>query len=101
MESIGLVYSTFATQEDAKAALYTLMEDGLVTCANVSAPHTAIYPWKGKVCEEEEVAVLFKTPIDKVEPMISKLGDIHPYELPAIIQLDAKSLPDYAAWLAA
>ena len=99
MVNIGLVYSTFATQEDAKSVLKNLMREELATCGNIFTPHIAIYPWKGDVCEEQEVAVLFKTSQQNLEGMILKLREIHPYELPCILELSAKSLPDYGQWL--
>ncbi len=99
MERIALIYTTFATQDDAIRILHQLIEEGLATCGNISASHTAVYPWKGKLEQTQETAVFIKAPHDKQETLIARLHTMHPYELPCILQLDAMALPDYAAWL--
>lgn len=99
MEPICLIYTTFATQDDALKALQTLIKDGLATCGNISLPHTAVYPWKGKVAQEQEVAVYIKAPLDSQDALITRLKKIHPYELPCILALQADAIPAYAQWL--
>lgn len=99
MEKIALIYSTFSSREDALKALTLLMDEKLATCGNIFAAHLAVYPWKGSRQQEEETAMLIKAPIDQLEACMARLRQIHPYELPCILQIKAKALPDYAAWL--
>ncbi len=99
MEKIGLIYSTFATQDDALKILHQLIGEDLATCGNISQPHTAVYPWKDKIEQTQEVAIFIKTPYDKQDALISRLRILHPYDLPCILTLDAAALPDYAKWL--
>lgn len=99
MEKIGLIYSTFKSRDDALKALTTLMDEKLASCGNIFAPHLAVYPWQGERVHEEETAALIKAPTDKLEACMARLRQIHPYELPCILQIKAKALPDYAAWL--
>ena len=99
MTKIGVVYTTFATTDDAKRILTLLIEGGFAKCGNIGAPHLAIYPWKGKMAEESEVAVLIKTPADRVDKLIDYLRTIHPYELPCIFTWAPDAIPDYADWL--
>lgn len=100
MQSITLIYSTFANKADAVTAFKTLLDEKLVTCANIMAPHTAIYPWEGKIAEETEVGVYFKAPESHAADVMTRLREIHPYELPCILQLEAAALTNYAGWLA-
>ncbi len=99
MEKMALVFSNFSSPESARSVVRILMQEKIITCANIFQPHFAIYPWDGKIQEETETAVLFKGPWDNKDKMISRLRAIHPYELPGIILIDAQTLPDYAAWL--
>lgn len=99
MEKMTLVLSNFASPESARSVVRILMQEQIISCANIHQPHFAIYPWDNKIVEESETCVLFKGPRDKKDTLIKRLREIHPYELPGIILLDAQTLPDYAAWL--
>lgn len=99
MEKMALVLSNFASPETARSVVRILMQEQIITCANIFPPHFAIYPWDGQIQEESETAVLFKGPWENRDRLIKRLRDIHPYELPGIILLDAETHPDYAAWL--
>lgn len=99
MEPIALIYTTFATQDDARGVLGQLIKEKLATCGNISHPHTALYPWKGKLQQEQEVAVYIKAPEAKRGKLIERLYALHPYELPCILVIEAEAIPDYAQWL--
>lgn len=99
MEPICLLYTTFASQDDAAKILSKLIKEKLATCGNIGMPHLAIYPWKGDVQQEPEVGVLIKAPEHKREALIKRLQKLHPYELPCIVALEAGAIPEYAAWL--
>lgn len=99
MEKMALIYSTFATREDAVDALKTLMKQNLATCGNIAAAHTAIYPWNGEIKEEQETSMLFKTSQGNKDALINALREIHPYELPCIMDLGANATPEYTIWL--
>lgn len=100
IEPICMIYTTFATQDDAMTALQKLIKEKLATCGNISLPHTAVYPWKGKVAHESEVAVYIKAPEENQDALIARLQAIHPYELPCILVIEAGATADYAQWLA-
>lgn len=100
MEKMTLIMSNFASPESARSVVRILMQEKIITCANIHAPHFAIYPWKDKVVEESETCVVFKAAMENQDRLIARLREIHPYELPGIILCDAQTLPDYAAWLA-
>lgn len=99
MEKMALVLSNFASPESARSVVRILMQERAITCANIFAPHFAIYPWDDQIVEDNETAVLFKGPWDGKDLMMKRLREIHPYDLPGIILIDAQTLPDYAAWL--
>lgn len=99
MEKMALILSNFASPESARSVVRILMQENAIACANIFQPHFAIYPWKDQLHEDSETAVLFKGSWDNKDKLIKRLREIHPYELPGIILLDAETLPDYAAWL--
>lgn len=99
MEAIGLIYTTFDNNDDAHKVVKSLMDQNYASCANIMAPHTAIYEWKGAVQEVTEIAVFIKCPLDKKERLISQLAQMHPYECPCILDIEASANPPYAQWL--
>ncbi len=99
MQKIAVILSNFASQESAKTVAKQLMDENMITCANIMAPHYAIYPWDDQIQEEEETATLFKTPIEKQDALITRLRELHPYHLPPIIAYEAEASEEYVKWL--
>jgi periplasmic divalent cation tolerance protein len=78
-----------------------LVEEELVACVNL-IPLRSVYRWKGRVCEEGEVALLMKVADAGVDRLRERLMGLHPYELPEFIVLPVESegsLPAYLAWV--
>ncbi len=99
MEKMALVLSNFASPESARSVVRILMQEKIITCANIHQPHFAIYPWEGKIQESNETSVLFKGPWDEKDRLLKRLREIHPYTLPGIILIDSECNADFAAWL--
>ena len=69
----------------------TLVEEGLIACANL-VPHVrSIYRWEGKVVDEEEVLMVMKTRASAFEALRARVSAIHPAEVPEVIQLDVSA----------
>lgn len=74
----------------------------LAACANIFAPVSSLYRWKGKVEREDEVPLLLKTRDSLFEELGARVRALHPYEVPAIVATALERIdPAYAAWLAA
>ena len=99
MKKYCIVSSTFTDETDATKVINAVLEKKLAACAQVINIHSH-YTWKGKVCHEPEVLVLFKTQWKLYDLLESKIKDMHPYEIPEIIAVDIeKGLPDYLNWI--
>ncbi len=97
---LSLLYTTFPTQEDALRITRALLQKRLIACGNILGPITSVYMWEGKQEEATEVAVLFKTNSGKVSLLIEAIESLHPYEIPAILELPAgKALPAFEHWV--
>ncbi|MGE3690661.1 MAG: divalent-cation tolerance protein CutA [Novosphingobium sp.] len=98
----ALIWCPFPDRESAAAAARALLDERLIACANVLPGMLSIYEWRGERGEDEEAGTLFKTDASLLEKAIARLGELHPYEQPAILgwRCDAAS-PETAAWLAA
>jgi periplasmic divalent cation tolerance protein len=94
-----LVLTTLGADTDAPAFARTLVEERLAACVNVLPPMTSIYRWKGSVEKEREQQLLIKTAADRVEALAARLRELHPYELPEFIVLNAEASTAYAEWV--
>jgi periplasmic divalent cation tolerance protein len=58
------------------------------------------YRWQGAVERTEEVLLLIKTTRDAWPALQARLPDLHPYELPELLAVEAAGLPAYLDWIA-
>jgi len=84
---ISVVYSTVATLEEAKKIAYELIASHLVACVNIIPKIESIYRWQGKIEQSNEVLLLAKTTDKKVHQAITKIKQLHSYEVPDIISI--------------
>jgi periplasmic divalent cation tolerance protein len=94
-----LILTTLGASTDAAALARTLVEERLAACVNVVPGMTSIYRWKGSVEQEREQQLLIKTTSGGVEALAARLRELHPYELPEFIVLDASASAAYGAWV--
>ncbi len=56
--------------------------------------------WKGKIDEEKETLIIFKTRKELVDKLFKKIKELHPYEVPFIGELEVKRVnEEYMKWL--
>jgi periplasmic divalent cation tolerance protein len=98
-DPIALVLTTVGGGTDAAALARTLVDEGLAACVNVLPPMTSLYRWQGRVEEEREQQLVIKTARDRVPALEARLRDLHPYELPEFVVLDALASAAYGQWV--
>jgi periplasmic divalent cation tolerance protein len=99
-DPIRLIYTTFATLEDAERCSRALVERRLVACANILPEMVSIYAWKGEIGREDEVVAILKTRRGRLEDAVAALTELHPYETPVLMTLAPEDVnEDYAGWL--
>jgi len=97
------LYTTWPDAETARAAGRAAVEQGLAACANLFAPISAIYRWKGAVEEAPENPMTLKTTASRAPALRTFILARHPYELPCVLALPvdaAASSPQFLAWIA-
>jgi len=102
MSDIAPVYATFPDEETTKRIAHIVVNEKLAACANILGVMTSIYEWEGKIEESGEIAALFKTSRAAMLPLISRLSDLHPYEVPALLGWPISEAPaPFAQWVQA
>src|ERR1043166_4937523 len=101
MSSAVIILTTLGSGTDASAFARVLVADRLAACVNVLPAMTSLYRWKGAIEEDSEQQLVIKTTSDRVAAIASRFQELHPYELPEFIVLNAEASAAYAEWLAA
>lgn len=100
MSEGALVWCPFPDVETARVIAGALLEEKLIACANIMPAIESVFTWKGAVSSEVECGVLFKTTAEKLDALTMRLGELHPYETPAVMGwLVDKTPPQTLAWL--
>lgn len=96
-----LVCTTFPDRASAeKLALY-VVEQRLAACVNILAECTSVYAWQGQLERSSEIPLLIKTSAGRYAALEAAIHDMHPYELPEVIQVSVEGgLPAYLDWIA-
>jgi periplasmic divalent cation tolerance protein len=101
MSGAALVWCPFPDADSARTAADALLDEALIACANILGPIESRFVWEGARATGSEVAVLFKTTSARLEDVIARLGELHPYDTPAILGWHADAAhPASLAWLA-
>lgn len=96
-----LVVTTVGTADEARALAHAMVERRLAACAQINAIDS-IYRWQGRIEQESEFRVLFKTRADAYAELEAAIRALHPYELPAIHAVPTvRAYGPYAEWVEA
>jgi periplasmic divalent cation tolerance protein len=99
-DEVVLAFSTFPDVETARRIARELVTENLAACANVIPKIESIYRWQGKVEQEGETLVLFKTTTARFAAFEEKLKSLHPYDVPEIICTPiSQGSPAYLDWV--
>ena len=94
------LHVTYDSEADARAQARRVIEARQAACANIIGTVRSLYWWKGRIEEEDETLVIFKTSEAKAASAEAFIAEHHPYETPAIIRHDGVGANDgYARWV--
>lgn len=99
-ENIRLVLTTAGSRDEADRLAAALVEEHLAACVNLVPGISSVYRWQGKVENADEVLLLIKTTVDKLDAVESALRRLHSYEVPEILVLHPEGAGKaYLDWL--
>ena len=99
MSDLILILTTMPDDKRADELAASLVEEQLAACVNVHAPMMSTYRWKGAVEREAERQIVIKTTPQRREAVEARLRTLHPYELPELVVIDARSSEAYGRWV--
>ena len=95
-----IVFCTCADSETASRLARALVDERLAACVNAIPGVVSTYRWNDAIHTDNEVLLLIKTTPDRLDAMQARLLELHPYEIPEVLAIEAVagSAP-YLAWL--
>ena len=96
--ALVLVMVTFPDNDSAKSMIEKVLEQRLAACI-LDMKVNSSYIWEHQNQQEREVLVLFKTNQNNFEQLEQYISTNHPYDVPAILKIDASANQDYQKWI--
>src|SRR5262249_29575683 len=96
-----LLLTTVPSESLGEEIARGLVGERLAACVNIGAPMTSVYRWKGDVERETERQLTIKTTRDRISAVEQRIKELHSYELPEFIVIEAAGGSDaYLQWVA-
>lgn len=97
---LRLLFSTCPDAASAARIAQALVEERLAACVSRLPGVQSTYRWQNAVEQAEEVLLLIKTAADRVPALQRRLGELHPYAVPELVEVEiAGGLPAYLQWV--
>jgi periplasmic divalent cation tolerance protein len=95
------VTTTLPDRDAANRLGRRLVEERLAACAQVVGPVSSVFWWQGEVESAGEWYCHLKTTASRVDALIARVRQLHPYETPEIMALPvAEGDEAYLRWIA-
>jgi periplasmic divalent cation tolerance protein len=95
----SIIVTTCADKETASLIAETLITKRFAACVKMF-PVASVYFWKGEITNDNEISLFIKSKTSLFDEIMSVIKEIHPYELPEIIQIPIiTGLPEYFSWI--
>ena len=94
-------FTTCSSAQDAEKLGRQLVEERLAACATALPGAVSQYRWQGTLERAEECVLLLKTTGERLPALEARLLELHPYDTPEFVALQAARVSEaYAAWVA-
>ncbi len=99
-DGIILILCTCPDDKTAKHISSTLVDERLAACVQILPQGISVFRWQDAIERVPEHVLLVKTRSAHSEAVTTRIRELHPYDVPEIVQLHGASLnPDYTQWL--
>jgi periplasmic divalent cation tolerance protein len=84
----------------ASAIAERIVSERLAAAANIHAPISSCYHWKGRMERASEVPLVLKTRCSLFEALADRITELHPYDTPCILGIEVTlANRAYLTWL--
>ena len=100
--AVRVALTTTADKAQAERIARALVEQRLAACVNIVEGIRSIYRWQDAVESATECLLIIKTAESRIAEVRTMLQELHSYELPEFLVLEAADGSEaYLAWIAA
>jgi periplasmic divalent cation tolerance protein len=100
MSNNVVIFITAGSMSEAKKIGHTLVEEKLVACSNIISSIHSIYNWQGKICDDKEALMIFKTKKKLFKQIVKRVEELHSYDVPEIIAMPIiEGSSKYLSWI--
>ena len=99
--SVLVAYCTCPDADSAARIARTVVEERLAACVTRLPGTRSCYRWEGQVEEATEEMLMIKTTAAAADALERRLHELHPYEVPEFLTVDAGGSRAYLDWVAA
>jgi periplasmic divalent cation tolerance protein len=100
MEQARIVLTTVSSKEEALRIATALVEEHLAACVNLIDGIHSIYRWQGAVESADEIQLVIKTSVEKLELLEAAIQRLHSYDVPEFLVLPVENgSKAYLHWL--
>ncbi len=96
--SFLIAYVSFPDKQTAEQIIGKIVEQKLAACGN-SFPISSTFWWESKLQNEDEYVGILKTSLVKWAPLVRKIEEIHPYDVPCIMKIEVEANEAYEKWI--
>lgn len=101
-DPILLLFTTCPDAASAEHIAHALVEERLAACVTRLPGARSTYRWQAQVTTDDELQLVVKTTASRLEAAMRRLLELHPYELPECVAVEARSgMPAYLDWIRA
>lgn len=94
-----VVLSTTDNIETARLIAESLVFERLAACVQIGSPIKSTYVWEGSVRVETEYPISIKSVAEHLPELRERFAQMHSYECPQWIVLEAQASEEYLKWL--
>ena len=99
-DQVILALTTCPDEASAQAVAAALVQERLATCVNRIGAMRSTYFWDARLQDEAEILLIIKTTAGRLDELRTRLGDLHPYELPELLAIEvAGGNERYLEWV--
>ncbi|MBC3253586.1 cation tolerance protein CutA [Serratia fonticola] len=95
-----VILCTAPDEASAQELAARVLGEKLAACATLLPGATSLYYWEGKLQQEYEVQMLFKSDRQHQQALLTYLKQHHPYQTPELLVLPVMAGDkDYLSWI--
>ena len=96
-----VVITTVGTEDQANLLAREIVARRQAASVNIFPGVRSFYRWKGKICQDSELALIIKTLDSEFEALKATIRELHTYELPEVLAFAVtEGSPEFLAWIA-